>query len=148
MHMRFPRWLAVLLASTALTGCVPEASTTVPVPRDLATTALFACADTILQDLHRRDEQWNARITRRDVVAGRFETGDFDEANVMGYRVRLARTDAEPRADLSVRAAGPYFTDLGADRALAAYRTALSRCVARTGAANRIAHMRSAEVLS
>lgn len=135
MQTRFPRWPAVLLASAALAACVPQATTTVPLPGNLATTALFACADTTLQDLHRRDEQWNVRITRRDVVAGRFETGDFDEANVMGYRVRLARSDAEPRVALSVRAAGPYFTDLGADRALAAYRTALSQCVARDGAA-------------
>ena len=135
MRTRFRRRPAVLLAATALAGCVPEASTTVPVPRDLATAALFACADTSLQDLRRREEQWNMRITRRDVAAGRFETGDFDEANVMGYRIRLARTDAEPRATLRVRAAGPYFTDLGPDRALSAYRTVLTECVARVGAA-------------
>lgn len=132
MHARFRRWLAIFLASAALGGCVPEASTTVPLPGNLATAALFACAETDVQDMHRHDEQWSARITRRDIAAGRFETGDFDESNVMGYRVRLARTHAEPRAALSVRAAGPYFTDLGADRALSAYRTALVKCVARS----------------
>lgn len=133
MHARSRRWLTVLLASAALAGCVPEASTTVPLPGNLATAALFACAETALQDVHRHDEQWNTRITRRDIAAGRFETGDFHESNVMGYRVRLARTHAEPSAALSVRAAGPYFTDLGADRALSAYRTALVKCVARGG---------------
>lgn len=133
MHARLRRWPAVLLASAGLGGCVPEASTTVPLPGNIATTALFACAETAVQDMHRHDEQWNARVTRRDTAAGRFETGDFDESNVMGYRVRLARTHAEPRAALRVRAAGPYFTDLGADRALSAYRTALVRCVAGGG---------------
>lgn len=121
----------LLLACAALAACAPQETATVSLPERLPTAALFDCADASVQHLHRGDEQWVTRVTRRDVVGGRFETGDFAESNVMGYRVRLVRRDAEPRTTVSVRAAGPYFMDLGAGRALSTFQGALTTCVAR-----------------
>lgn len=131
MYRAASRCVGVLLACIASTGCVPDATDSVPLPASVSTAALFKCADAVIRDLHRTDSQWNARVTRRDVVGGVFETGTFEEANVMGYRVRLVRRDVEPRAKLSVRAAGPYFTDLGAKPALASFASRLTACTAR-----------------
>ena len=122
--------IGLLAVCFAVGGCAPQDASTIPVPTNLRTAALFDCADASIRDLHRRDEQWNARVTRRDVDAGRFETGDFGKSNVMGYRVQLLRRDRDPRATLSVRAAGPYFTDLGADRALSTFTSTLTACIA------------------
>lgn len=132
MYRNLVRFTAVLLACVAASGCVPEETATVAVPANVSTAALFDCADAAVRELHRTDEQWNLRIDRRQVVGGGvFETGTFDEENVMGYRVRLVRRDAEPIAALSVRAAGPYFTDLGAAPALSSFRSRLDACTAR-----------------
>lgn len=127
------RCTAALIAWTALSGCVPQDTSALPIPANVSTVALFDCAGTAVHDLHRGDARWNARVTRHDPAGGVFETGAFGEANVMGYRVRLVRHDAAPKAVLSVRAAGPYFTDLGAERALSRFRSTLVACIARAG---------------
>ena len=131
MDRRFLNPLYLLLACAALVGCVPQKNADLPLPKKLDNAALFDCADATVRELHSRDEQWKLSVTQRDVADGRFETGHFDEPNVMGYRMRLVRRGAEPRATLGVRAAGPYFTDLGAERALIAFQTTLSACIAR-----------------
>lgn len=125
------RWPALLLVIAACAGCAPQATAAIALPPGLPTAALFDCADATVHDLHGDDEQWNLRVTRRDRVGGRFETGHFDDSNVMGYRVRLVRAGAAPRASLSVRAAGAYFTDLGATEALSRFQARLTRCLAR-----------------
>lgn len=131
MERYWMRWVGALLALAALTGCMPQDSTSIALPAGLPNAVLVGCAEATVRELHRADEQWNVRITRRDVTRGRFETGDFHEANVMGYRLRVVRDGGAPRATLSVRAAGPYFTDLGAKRALSSVRTRLATCIAR-----------------
>lgn len=132
-YMHTLRCTGALIAWTALSGCVPQDTSALPVPAHVSTAALFDCAGAVVHDLHRGDARWNARVTRHDPAGGVFETGAFGEANVMGYRVRLVRRDAAPKAVLSVRAAGPYFTDLGAERALSGFRSTLAACIARAG---------------
>lgn len=125
------RRACVLFALAASTGCVPQDSGSIVVPAGLSNAALVDCVEATVRELHGADEQWSLRITRRDVARGRFETGDFDRANVMGYRLRLVRDGDAARATLSVRAAGPYFTDLGAERALSNAQARLATCLAR-----------------
>lgn len=134
MDRRWFRRLAMRLAFTGLVGCVPQQTAEIGLPEHLETVALFDCADATVRELHERDELWRLTVTLHDVVAGRFETGNFNEANAMGYRVRLVRRDAEPRATLSVRAPGPYFTDIGADHAISAFKTTLAACLAHSAA--------------
>lgn len=90
---------------------------------------LFACAGSALVELRRTDAHWSTRITLRDAGRGRFETGNFPESNVMGYRIRVVREGDAPRAVLHVRAAGPYFADLGADDAMRALKKSLTACL-------------------
>jgi hypothetical protein len=126
---------AVAVAAALLsTGCVPQASGSLDVPAALPNASLFRCTESVLRQLHARDSHWNIRISLRDAPGGRLETGNFPESNIMGYRLRLTRAEGAPRASLHIRAAGPYFTDLGAERALASFKTPLTACVAQTPA--------------
>ena len=117
------------VAALLLTGCVPTARDTVALPQGTRTAALFACASSTVEALNRADAHWRVDITRNDTSAGRFETGDFDEANVMGYRVRIDHREGEPGARVELRAAGPSFADLGAERALSRFESTLVGCV-------------------
>lgn len=130
MDRHLPRFTALLVACTALVACAPEETATIELPAGVGTAALFDCAEASVHELHDKNQQWNVRITRRDAVRGQFETGNFGESNVMGYRVRLLHRKAATDATLSVRAAGPYFTDLGADRALANFQATVAACLA------------------
>lgn len=129
MNRRSCMRLAALLAAAWATGCAPQAGGRLPLAPGVSNGALFGCAESVLRNPHRANSQWNTRVTTRD-VGGHFETGDFPESNVMRYRVRLVRRHGAPRASLHVRAAGSYFTDLGADAALGTFGNSLTACLA------------------
>jgi len=48
---------------------------------------------------------------------GVIETGEFSEANLAGFRVRGTYVLRENRMTLLLRGAGPYYIDLGVERA-------------------------------
>lgn len=120
-----------MLTAALTAACTPQATDSLPLAADVTNARLFACAESTLVELRRADEHWATRITLRDTGRGRFETGDFPESNVMGYRVRLVREGDAPRVALHVRAAGPYVTDLGAGAALGTLKTPLTACLGR-----------------
>lgn len=126
---RARRALGLMLTAALVAGCTPQASDSLTLPGGVTNAQLFACAESALGELRRTDEQWTTRITLRDTGRGHFETGDFPEPNVMGYRIRVVREGSAPRAALHVRAAGPYFTDLGADDAMRALKKSLTACL-------------------
>lgn len=130
MERRACTGFVVMLTAALVAGCTPQSDDSFALAPGVTNARLFACAESALVELHRADEHWNTRITLRDTARGRFETGDFPESNVMGYRIRLIRDGGAPRAALHVHAAGPYFTDLGADDALDALKTSLTACLA------------------
>lgn len=125
-------WTGVVLmlsAALAAAGCTPQASDSLTLAAGVTNAQLFACAESAVVELRRADEHWSTRITLRDTGRGRFESGDFPESNVMGYRIRVVREGDAPRAVLHVRSAGPYFTDLGAGDAMAALTNSLTACL-------------------
>lgn len=121
--------LALMLTAALAGGCAPQASDSFTIAGGVTNAHLFACAESALATLQRMDAHWTTRITLRDTRRGRLETGDFPESNVMGYRIRVVREGGAPRAVLQVRAAGPYFTDLGADDAMRALKKSLTACL-------------------
>lgn len=126
---------AALVGVALSTGCVPQVSTKLDVPAAIPTTTLFGCAEAVVQDLNAVDGHWHRRVTLRNAADGRLETGEFARPNVMGYRIRLVRPAGASHASIDVRAAGPHFSDPGAQRALASFQTALTACVARSPSA-------------
>ena len=80
--------------------------------------------------LSKTQNNWDDRITLKDEVGGRFETGNFSEMNVMGFRVSLRFAANAPSAKVQLKGAGPYFVDLGVDGAIERFVQQTMACLA------------------
>jgi hypothetical protein len=79
--------------------------------------------------LHRQDDQWVRRVTRKDIGAGVLETGDFQDDNEMGFRISARHNAASGEVVLSIKGAGPYFMDLGVESAAQQFAQGLLQCL-------------------
>lgn len=121
----------------SLTGCVmsntpmkaPAAEGSVPVPAGFGADAVLSCVDTSVRALHEKNELWNVRITRRDAGRGLFETGDFDDDNIGGFRVSAQYAPDANTVRLRLKGAGPYFMDLGVEKAFAELDARMRQCL-------------------
>lgn len=121
----------------SLTGCVmsntpmkaPAADGAVPVPAGLGADAVLSCVDTSVRALHEKNELWNVRVTRRDAGRGLFETGDFEDDNIGGFRVSAQYAPDANAVRLRLKGAGPYFMDLGVEQAFAELDARMRQCL-------------------
>lgn len=123
--MRFfnpPQRVALpLVLATLMTGCsanawsskAPASSQELPVPGGVGTETLFSCVEATVQTLGQANSHWRHPVTVRDVAGGRMETGDFNSDNVIGFRLKLGFKPNAPSASVTLKGAGPYFSDLG-----------------------------------
>ena len=134
---RVPVSTVCLVVLLSLTGCVmsnkpmkaPAAEGSVPIPAGVDTEAVLSCAETSVRTLHDRNELWNIRVTRRDPGRGVLETGDFDDDNIGGFRISMQYGPEANAMRIRVKAAGPYFMDLGAEKALADLDAKMRQCL-------------------
>ena len=125
------------VATIALMGCsmdklpmkAPSASDYVDTPVGISADSLVSCAESAVMQLERGDDRWDKRVTLKDAQAGIIETGNFQEENESGFRVRVAFAPEKNRADIALKGAGAYFVDLGADEAMAEFKKAISKCL-------------------
>ena len=134
---RVPVSTVCLVVLLSLTGCVmsnkpmkaPAAEGSVPIPAGVDTEAVLSCAETSVRTLHDRNELWNIRVTRRDPGRGVLETGDFDDDNIGGFRISMLYAPEANAMRIRVKAAGPYFMDLGAEKAFADLDAQMRQCL-------------------
>ena len=134
---RVPVSTVCLVVLLSLTGCVmsnkpmkaPAAEGSVPIPAGVDTEAVLSCAETSVRTLHDRNELWNIRVTRRDPGRGVLETGDFDDDNIGGFRISMQYGPEANAMRIRVKAAGPYFMDLGAEKAFADLDAQMRQCL-------------------
>ena len=123
--------------SLLLIGCVmtsrlmkaPSISDSIPVRQGTATAVVLYCAESAVQTMAQNDDRWDARITRKDMDAGILETGNFEEENESGFRIKM---DYDPRAgriDIVLKGAGAYFVDLGVEAAIVEFNDAMRECL-------------------
>lgn len=120
-----------------LTGCAmsntpmkaPATAGSVPVPAGIGAEAVFSCVETSVQTLHDRNELWNIRVTRRDAGRGLIETGDFDDDNIGGFRVSVQHDSDSNDLRMRLKGAGPYFMDLGVEKAFAEFDAQMRQCL-------------------
>lgn len=93
------------------------------------TVALFGCAERSIAAFRESSRFWPA-VTVNDPARQVFETGDYEAANVGGFRVRMTYSEREHLAQIEIKGAGPYYTDLGVDKAMADFKGALQGCLA------------------
>lgn len=128
-----PVWFVLL--TTGLSGCgVYEALGGMPrergeLPVGIASNSqVFDCAHHTVLTLKEGESSWISRVTRRDDKAGIWETGDFDESNRGGFRLRLRTKPGRLRIDL--KGGGAYYHDLGVERGLREFRQQMEQCLA------------------
>ncbi|MDR6671605.1 hypothetical protein [Xanthomonas sp. 1678] len=107
----------------------PMASDVLVVPADLPTQRLFACAETSIAKLSETSSSW-PKVTRKDDAKGVLESGNFEEANRSGFRMRIERPQGASQARIALKGAGAYFVDLGVEQAMKDLKASLDRCVA------------------
>lgn len=126
------------ILSFAMAGCAmsdlpmmaPKASDSIDIPAGTSVESVFACAETTVRDLADADDRWDARVTRRDVATGIFETSNFPEENESGFRIRLEFAQGDDRARLQVKGAGAYFVDMGVEDAMRSFKAKHAVCMA------------------
>ncbi len=135
--VRIPVPAACLVVFLSLTGCVmsntpmkvPSAEGTLPAPAGIGAEAVLSCAETSVRTLHERNELWNVRVTRRDDGRGLLETGEFDADNIGGFRIRVQYVPESNAVRIRLKAAGPYFMDIGVDKAFADLDAQMRQCL-------------------
>jgi hypothetical protein len=93
------------------------------------TVALFGCAEKSIAAFRKSSRFWPA-VSVNDPARQVFETGDYDAGNVGGFRVRMTYSESEHLAQIEIKGAGPYYTDLGVDQAMADFKGSLKACLA------------------
>lgn len=107
----------------------PKTDISLEVATNIATDAVFVCAERQVQALAKDNDLWILGVTRRDAATATLETGHYEDDNVTGFRIRLHHRPAAGKIDIELKGAGAYFTDLGVDAAIADFRRDLERCL-------------------
>jgi len=107
----------------------PMASDVLALPADLPTQRLFDCAETSIAHLSETSSSW-PKVTRKDAARGVLESGNFEDANRSGFRMRIERAQGAGQARIALKGAGAYFADLGVAQAMQDLKTALGSCIA------------------
>ncbi len=110
----------------------PSASDSMEAPPGVSAEAVLSCAETAVVKLQKTDEQWDLRVTRKDIRSGVLETGNFAEENESGFRVKITFDSDAHRIDIVLKGAGAYFVDLGVDSAIDALTAAMRECLPRS----------------
>jgi hypothetical protein len=121
--------LAASACMPAAAGKTPMAFDVLAVPADVPTHVLFTCAEDTIARFSDTSSSW-PKVTRRDVVAGVLESGDFSEKNRTGFRMRIERPQGAVQAKITLKGAGAYFVDLGVDQAMKELKSELDTCIA------------------
>ncbi|WIH05888.1 hypothetical protein KHF85_05340 [Xanthomonas translucens pv. graminis] len=107
----------------------PMASDVLALPADQPTQRLFDCAETSIAHLSETSSSW-PKVTRKDAANGVLESGNFEDANRSGFRIRIERAQGVGQAKIALKGAGAYFADLGVAQAMQDLKTALGSCIA------------------
>jgi len=137
LKVRVPLSIASVAFLFVLTGCVmsntpmkaPASSGSLPVPAGIGVEMVLSCVETSVHALHEKNELWNTRITRRDAGRGIIETGDFDDDNIGGFRVSVQHALESNDVRMRLKGAGPYFMDLGVEKAFAEFDAQMRQCL-------------------
>lgn len=125
-------FLCMLLSSCAVfegMGLLPSRSTEVPVSRGKSTSSVFSCVESTVVALSKRSGIWATSVTRRDEALGVIEIGNFDETNIIGFRVRAVYSTSDQRVRLNLKGAGPFYADPGIDAAMQGLDIGVRQCV-------------------
>ncbi len=129
--------IVALFLSLLLIGCVmtsqlmkaPSVSDSIPVRKGTTTEVVVSCAESAVRTMAQNDDRWDARITRKEMDTGILETGNFEEENESGFRIRMDFDSRAGKVNVVLKGAGAYFVDLGVEAAIVEFNTAMRECL-------------------
>lgn len=121
--------LAASACMPAAAGKTPMAFDVLTVPTDVPTHVLFTCTEDTIARFSDTSSSW-PKVTRKDAAKGVLESGNFEDANRSGFRMRIERAQGAGQARIALNGAGAYFADLGVAQAMQDLKTALGSCIA------------------
>lgn len=107
----------------------PKQQARIAVAPGTTTEQVFACAERELRTLAAEDESWLGEVTRRDLAQAVLESGDYNNEDITGFRVRLQHHAGNNSVELETKGAGAYFVDLGVEAAAQTFRQRLEHCL-------------------
>jgi len=90
---------------------------------------VFACVESTIRSLKTHRGAWSDAVTTRNISNGVFETGNFNDANIVGIRAQVTYELKSGEGRIKVKASGPYFADLGAERAAKQLANGIAHCL-------------------
>ena len=132
------RKVAVVAASLLLCSCglieglglVPRVRVSIPVTQDLTNEQLLTCVEQSVEKTRAMSVGWSfsTKTTLSNVEKGVFETGDFGESNVAGLRVKAVIAGKPRFIELTLKGAGPYYSDLHVDQVMMTLKEQVRQC--------------------
>lgn len=122
----------LLLSSCAVFegfGLMPSRSAEVSVSRGQTASNVFTCVERTIIGLSKTRSTWATSVTRKDEKSGIFETGNYGESNVIGFRVRAIYSTGDQKIRLKLKGAGPYYSDIGVDEGIEKLASGIKQCV-------------------
>lgn len=142
---------SALLCSLCLSGCavyeamggMPYVESEIKFASQPTTVRIFECIQSAISSLdperdttiapglvfRARQGWWATNVTKINFEDGVLETGNYSESNVAGVRLRAVYSQRRAVLRLQLKAAGPYYTDLGAQEHMDQFRSRLVPCV-------------------
>lgn len=124
--------LVTTVIALSLGGCsmfAPSAKSQFSVEPGTPTETVFLCAESTINSLKVNQGNWGDTVTARDKAIGLFETDNFKETNVIGIRSQVKYKLDTGEGRVRVKASGPYFIDLGADKAAMQLADGIRKCL-------------------
>lgn len=87
----------------------------------------FQCAEKSIDVISTEQPNWESKVTKKDTSNKVFETGDFQEWNKMGFRVKI--NFYEDSIIIDLKGSGPYLTDIGVEQALNGFAPLIVNCL-------------------
>lgn len=142
---------SALLYSLCLSGCavyeamggMPYAESEITFTSQPTTARVFECIQSAISSLNpERDTTivpglvfkakqgwWATNVSRLNFDEGVLETGDYSGSNIAGVRLRAVYSQRRAVLRLQLKAAGPYYVDLGAQEHMNQLRSRVVPCV-------------------
>jgi hypothetical protein len=121
------------LGSLCLSGCwllekailVPEINFNIPYNTELINKQALEAVNLAVKDVKAPGLWWAYDITYLDVLEGTLETGYFKESNMAGISLRAQIDRKNNVIVITIKGAGPYYSDLPVDKAKQYFSNAL-----------------------
>lgn len=124
-------------ATMVITGCgmfesvgvLPRKFDEISIQANTTTPIVLACTEKTIGKLAQQEKNWIPEVTKKDLSMGILETGNFEQTNVVGFRVKAEYNSERGLLKLDLKGSGLYHTDLGVADGMESLKRGIQDCV-------------------